>query len=132
MVFEFELYPLEVNMNHLAIFNHDSRRRRLLLATDGRKAFDRAECRVACCLRDAGFEVVHIEGPISPRAIACSAIQECVDLICLATASQKKPGFRRNVSEQLIESGADDISVVNYTLRLSGDSESSSFPQNLS
>ena len=91
------------------------KRQRLLLVTNGLNGSTLAERKIACCLRDAGFEVVYVGGPLSPEAITTSAMQEGVDLICLATVSDMESSLRRNIVGYLDEFGSSKVNSLEYT-----------------
>ncbi len=84
-------------------------RKRLLLVADDRNDTGRVEHMMALDLRNAGFEVVYLGGPLSSEAIETSAIQEGVDLICLAVAPNEKsssPGSIYDIYEGAWSLGA--------------------------
>ena len=104
-------------MNRDGYYNNNSRRKRLLLASNGKIGTHREEeLAIACRLRDAGFEVVYVGGLPIPEAIAASAIQEGVDMVCLSMISDEASSFLGKICESLRKFGADDISVVDFGL----------------
>ncbi len=104
-------------MNRDRNYDNTSRKKRLLLAANGKVGTHREEeLATACLLRDAGFEVVYVGSVLIPEAIAASAIQEGVDLVCLSMTSDKVSFFRSRICDSLRKSGVDDISVVDFGL----------------
>jgi len=93
--------------------NEPNRRLRLLLAAGNGR--DRAGCGAACCFRDAGFEVVYLNGLLSPEQIVAAAIQESVDLIGVYN-SENGSSFRVRITALLGERCADTVSVIDFGL----------------
>ena len=81
---------------------------RVVVATPGDDAADRAATVVARGLRDAGMEVVHA-GRLSPEALAATVVQEDADAVGLPCSGADAPVLLARLAALLADRGVDDV-----------------------
>ncbi len=85
---------------------------RVLIAKPGLDGHDRGARIIARCYRDAGFEVIYTGVHQTPEQIVSAAIQEDVDLVGLSCLSGAHRHHFAEVTRQLREKGAANITVI--------------------
>ncbi len=85
---------------------------RVLVAKPGLDGHDRGAKVIALGLRDAGFEVIYTGLRQTPETIACVAVDEDVDLICLSILSGAHLGICKRLWTIMNERGIADTPVV--------------------